>query len=84
MSVEPETTWTTRKLVIRVLYTLPYLFLAYILSAGPMYWEIYDAFQPHGSVVIRRLYYPIVLACEHSDYISNFFHWYAMLWAFQD
>ena len=66
----------------RGFYIVPYALLVYVLSAGPLYWRIYDAFQPEGSVFLRTLYYPIVFVCEHSDYASNFFHWYAQLWAF--
>lgn len=69
---------------VRAVHLLPYLLLLYVFSAGPLYWQIYDAFQPEGSVLLRTLYYPIVFACEYNDYISNFFHWYAQLWAFSE
>lgn len=67
---------------VRLAYWLPYLLIAYVLSAGPMYWHIYDAFHGDGSAFVFGFYFPIVSACEYSDYVSNFFHWYAQLWAF--
>lgn len=67
---------------VRTTYIVPYVLVVYVLSAGPLYWQIYDSFQPEGSAFLRGVYYPIVFACENNDYVSNFFHWYAQLWAF--
>lgn len=66
------------------MYILPYVFIAYVLSAGPLYWQIYDSYQPEGSAFLHALYAPIVYACEKSDFVSNFFHWYAQFWAFSN
>ena len=63
-------------------HSLVYLMLLYVLAAGPLYWQIYEACLMDGSPVLRVLYYPLLLACEHSDYVSNFLHWYADLWVF--
>ena len=84
MSIASENSSPAKRHFIRFLYTFPYLLILYVLSTGPLYWQIYDAYQPDGSVFLRGLYYPVILACESSDYVSNFFHWYAMLWAFPD
>lgn len=69
----------------RLRYIIPYLLLAYILSAGPFYWHIHAAYIAEGDssdFLVRAFYFPLVLACESSDYIANFFDWYIMLWAF--
>lgn len=62
-----------------VLYTLPYLLLAYILSTGPLYWQIYAAFNIHQGGLLYYVYYPLVLA-NNIDYVRNFFDWYLQFW----
>ena len=56
--------------------------LLYVLSTGPMYWTIYEAFHDNGSTFLAKLYFPIVLACQLSDTISNWFEWYIGLWVY--
>jgi len=63
----------------RTLYTLPYLFILYVLSVGPLYWPIYAAYFLDGSVFLKWFYFPLVLACE-IDYVANFFDWYLQFW----
>lgn len=67
------------RVLIGILYTLPYVFILYVLSIGPMYWTIYRAYRLEGSPLIRVLYYPLVRASEF-DYVSNFFDWYIGFW----
>jgi hypothetical protein len=62
-----------------VLYSLPYLLLAYILSTGPLYWQIYGAYCVRGSGFLFYFYYPLVLANE-IPYVRNFFDWYLQFW----
>ena len=69
-----------RRLSSLALYGPPYLLLAYILSVGPMYWKIHEAYQiSETKGFVYRFYYPIVLANE-IEYVSNFFDWYLEFW----
>lgn len=72
---------------LRVLLTKIYcrtlvVLMIYALSTGPMYWAIFEAFRDNGSMFLARLYYPIVLACERSETIGNWFDWYVGLWVY--
>jgi hypothetical protein len=62
-----------------LLYCLPYLLLAYILSVGPLYWQIHAAYCVRGSSFLYYVYYPIVLANE-IPYVRNFYDWYLQFW----
>lgn len=67
-----------RKLRV-ALYALPYLFILYVLSIGPMYWVIYEAYNLQGSRLVKYLYYPLVLASE-IPYVAKFLDWYLSFW----
>ncbi|MFQ5733316.1 MAG: hypothetical protein ACE5KM_15350 [Planctomycetaceae bacterium] len=70
----------SRRLLAGILYGPPYLLLLYILSAGPMYWRIHEAFQPgRFRGFVYYFYYPLVWA-NNIDYVSNFFDWYLDFW----
>lgn len=56
-----------------------YSFLLYVLSVGPLYWEIYAAYVLNESPFLQRFYLPLVKASE-IDYVSNFLNWYISLW----
>ena len=64
----------------RLLVQLAVLFVLYVLSTGPMYWWIFEAYYLGGSQFLAQLYYPLVIACEMSDTIGAFFEWYVGLW----
>lgn len=68
-----------QRLLFRFLYALPYAFVAYVLSVGPMYWKICEAYELDGSQFVYYFYYPLVWAAGF-DYVSNFFDWYISLW----
>ena len=64
----------------RIAIQLACLFAVYVLSTGPMYWRIFEAYYLNGSPFIAQLYYPLVIACEMSDTVNGFFNWYIGLW----
>lgn len=55
------------------------LLILYVLSTGPLYWEIYEAFHANGSPWLAAFYYPVVLACQFEP-VSDWFNWYVGLW----
>lgn len=65
--------------LVRLLYAIPYLLILYVLSVGPMYWKICEAYHLEGSRLVYVLYYPLVRAAE-INYISNFLDCYIELW----
>lgn len=69
-------------LILRVYSRVMIVFLLYVLSTGPMYWAIYEAFNTSGSSFLAKLYYPIALVCQHSDLICTWFDWYVGLWVY--
>jgi hypothetical protein len=79
MTSEPATEQSPPRLKRFLLYCVPYLLLAYILSAGPLYWQIQAAYCAHGSLFLYYFYYPLVLANE-IEYVRNFFDWYLQFW----
>lgn len=56
------------------------LLALYVLSTGPMYWRIFGAYRLDESDFLQRLYLPLVLLCEQSQFISDWFDWYIGLW----
>ncbi len=61
---------------------IAFVLLVYVLSTGPMYWPIYEAYNVGGRSIDRliyAIYYPIVLLCEN-DWIAGWFEWYVGLW----
>ena len=56
-----------------------YCFLLYVLSVGPLYWEIYAAYVLNQSPFLQWFYLPLVKASE-IDYVSNFLNWYISFW----
>lgn len=71
-----------RDLLVRVYCRTLVVLMLYVLSTGPMYWAIYEAYRANGSIFLAKLYYPIVLACESSETISTWFDWYVGLWVY--
>jgi hypothetical protein len=67
---------------LRVYCRVLIVLMVYVLSTGPMYWAIYEAFNTNGHSFLARLYYPIVLACQLSDTICAWFDWYVGLWVY--
>ena len=68
-----------RKLLAGAYCCMMLALLAYVLSTGPMYWEIYEAYHANGSTWVALFYYPVVLACEFEP-VSAWFDWYIGLW----
>lgn len=66
----------------RIALQLIAILLAYVLSTGPMYWYIFEAYYLNGSTFIAKLYYPLVILCQLSDRINAFFDWYIGLWVY--
>ena len=62
-----------------VLYALPYLLILYVLSIGPMYWIIYEAYNLEGSTFAYWFYYPLVKASE-IPFVARFLDWYLSFW----
>lgn len=75
----PPSPWP-RWLTACALYGPPYLLLLYVLSAGPMFWHIQEAYQiSETKGFIYYFYYPLVRAND-IDYVANFFDWYLQFW----
>lgn len=68
-----------RQRLLRAYCWIAAAFLAYVLSTGPMYWEVYEAYHANGSTWVALLYYPVVLACEFEP-VATWFDWYVGLW----
>ena len=67
--------------LIRLYCYLLVLLVAYVFSAGPMYWTVYEAYHLDGDPFIARLYLPLVWASEYEP-IGDFMRWYVGLWIF--
>ena len=66
----------------RIYNRIAFTLLIYVLSTGPMYWPIYEAYNIGGRSIDRLvyiLYYPIVLLCEN-EWIAGWFEWYVGMW----
>jgi hypothetical protein len=68
-----------RQRLLRAYCWLLLALLAYVLSTGPMYWEVYEAYHANGSAWVALLYYPVVVACEYEP-VAAWFDWYVGLW----
>jgi len=70
----------------RFLLWLPaYLVIAfalYVLSTGPMYWAIYDAFFMEQGSLLAVLYLPLVWLSSSSDTFAGWLEWYIGLWVY--
>jgi hypothetical protein len=55
-------------------------FALYVLSAGPFYWKIYEAYRLDGSPYLASLYLPLVVLSEVSDTFGQWMDWYVGLW----
>ena len=71
-----------RDLLFKVYCRSLIILILYVLSTGPMYWMVYEAFRANGSVFLAKLYLPIVFACQYSDAICGWFDWYVGLWVY--
>lgn len=54
-------------------------FALYVLSAGPMYWTIYEAFFMEQGSLLAVLYLPLVWMSEW-DPFGRWLEWYIGLW----
>lgn len=57
-------------------------FALYVLSAGPMYWEIYESFFLSEPSLIQILYLPLVWLSSNSDLFAGWMDWYLGLWVY--
>ena len=71
-----------RDLLVRIYCRVLIVMMLYILSTGPMYWILYEAFRANGSTFLAKLYLPIVAVCQHNDTICGWFDWYVGLWVY--
>jgi hypothetical protein len=55
-------------------------FAVYVLSAGPFYWTIYEAYRVQERPYIQALYLPLVLLSETSPLFGRWMDWYIGLW----
>ncbi len=67
--------------LLRIYCRVLIVLMLYVLSTGPMYWLIYEAYNMGGSSFLSKLYFPIAVACEN-DAICRWFDWYVGLWVF--
>ena len=75
----PPPSHPLRDLVLRVYCYLVVLGVLYVLSAGPMYWAVYEAYHADGSRFVAQLYLPLVLLSEFEP-IGRVVNWYVGLW----
>lgn len=73
---------SVRDFLLRIYCRVMIVLILYVLSTGPMYWAIYEAFNTNGSSFLAKLYFPLVLACQYSDPICTWFDWYLGLWVY--
>lgn len=70
--------------VVKFLLWLPvYLligFVLYVLSAGPFYWLIYEAFFFNENPYIASLYLPLVVLSSAFEPFGRWLEWYIGLW----
>lgn len=66
--------------VRRILLQLVLVLVVYVLSVGPMYWKIYEAYYLNGSPFIAQFYLPLILLYEHSEIARAVLNWYIGLW----
>jgi len=79
MSRPAQTSKLKQRLLTCLIHGPIYLLILYILSVGPLYWKIHEAYHLEGSRFLFYFYYPLVWAAE-IDYVSNFLDWYIELW----
>ena len=73
-SREPDRVYSRIYCRVVILLTL------YVLSTGPLYWPIYDAYASNGGLaLLYYLYYPLVKLNE-VGFVSEWFNWYIGLW----
>jgi hypothetical protein len=66
-------------LALRVYCYLVVLLFLYVLSIGPMYWHIYEAFFLERRPLIGVFYLPLIVASE-IEFIGDWLDWYVGLW----
>ncbi len=74
--------FSTPRFWITSFIQIAFVLFLYVLSAGPMYWVIYEAYNHDGSAFVAQLYLPLTLACERSEMLNDFMQWYVGLWVF--
>ena len=82
MEAPPTQFQLVRDWLLRLYCKLLILFAIYVFSIGPMYWEIYEAYELDGSPFVAAVYYPVVWACEHNRYVADWVDWYVGLWIY--
>jgi hypothetical protein len=55
-------------------------FALYVLSAGPLYWKIFGAFNVEEGSYVAALYLPLVWLSGESDLFARWMDWYIGLW----
>ncbi|HEX6986353.1 MAG TPA: hypothetical protein VF170_13305 [Planctomycetaceae bacterium] len=55
-------------------------FALYVLSAGPLYWAIYEAYFLESDPYLAILYLPLVWLSGQSDLFARWMEWYVGLW----
>ncbi len=81
-SASPEIEHPFRAFLLRVYCRVMIVLILYVLSTGPLYWPIFEAFNNRGSAFLAELYLPIAYACDQNDTICDWFDWYAGLWVY--
>ena len=55
-------------------------FALYVLSVGPLYWQIYAAYRLEENSYLAPLYLPLVVLSQVSDTFARWMDWYIGLW----
>ncbi|MBA3312329.1 MAG: hypothetical protein H0T47_03410 [Planctomycetaceae bacterium] len=55
-------------------------FALYVLSTGPFYWAIYEAYFLQSSTYLAALYLPLVWLSHVSPGFAGWMDWYIGLW----
>lgn len=69
-SEESETREPLKRSLRRSTTQLLFVFVIYVLSAGPMYWYCYSAYHLRGSTFLAKLYLPLVVV-SHVPFVSD-------------
>ena len=70
---------SVRNVLLRIYNRTLIFLLLYVLSTGPMYWSVYEAYNMGGSSFLARFYAPIAALCQ-VEFIADWFDWYIGLW----
>lgn len=82
IAARPEFGARLLRYVAKSLQQIALCLILYVASAGPMYWQCYEAYFLNGSSYVAKLYFPLASLCQQRPAFSRFMDWYVGLWIF--